>query len=348
MPRRKPNWQFPCLSCKNCVKENQDSICCDSCNLWVHIKCTSLSQAQFYFLSNSDEPYYCVNCPPNNIPTQALVAQPIDPLPQPPNAPSPCSSTLPPTSCHTNLINNSLPSSSNPSSSNANQPHAHTVTPDITSLPPDLQSSNVVSTSSTPSIDSVSFTSSDYCESLHSSDFESDQDDLETRGIDFNALPIESRNKVPPAKFIKSAMNPQLSHRTRKYKFPCLVCGSPCIEGQNSICCFICDNWVHQKCTDLTLEQFNTYLLPDHADDPYFCTYCLHGNAPNDDVGNPDSTSHTVMSSILSRDNISEHCPNSAFNNREGTTLSDYYMIDEVNSLLIKKKRHTPPRNSAP
>ena len=39
------------------------------------------------------------------------------------------------------------------------------------------------------------------------------------------------------------------------------------------ICCDICNNWIHFKCTSLTTKQFN--LLGD-SKEPYFRNNCLH------------------------------------------------------------------------
>ena len=341
MPKAKPKWKFPCLICGNCVKEGNNAIYCNTCKLWVHLKCTNFSKAQYDIMSLApDEPYSCVKCQLSDSIVQETpaAAAPLV-INNPPNSPLSNSHDDPSTS------NVSLPPSPNrpPTDIDPILPVSNDIStllsnPQATNIQPSLSLDNDSSISSDNFESCHSSISSENFESCHSSDFESEYDDLEDRGLNFNALPIESQNKVPPTKFINSAMYPQLLSRSIKYKFPCLVCGSPCRERtQNSICCSICDSWVHQKCTDLTLEQFNTYTMPDHADDPYYCVNCLFGHAPNDHLEKPDSTSHTVLSNILNRENISNYCPNSVFNNRPGTTPSDYYTIDEVNTILIKK-----------
>ena len=52
----------PCCVCKNDCLENQDSICCNICNNWTHLKCSNLNRRRFNYLCKSDAPYYCINC----------------------------------------------------------------------------------------------------------------------------------------------------------------------------------------------------------------------------------------------------------------------------------------------
>ena len=52
-------------------------------------------------------------------------------------------------------------------------------------------------------------------------------------------------------------------------KYPCVLChNKPCMINQRSICCDLCHNWVHQKCTGLCL---NNFIYLDKSDFPYFC-----------------------------------------------------------------------------
>lgn len=51
---------YICLICRKIV--NNDCICCDICDQWLHFKCSKLSKSQFYLLSQSNEPYFCYNC----------------------------------------------------------------------------------------------------------------------------------------------------------------------------------------------------------------------------------------------------------------------------------------------
>ena len=65
--------KFPCKLCKKSCKSNQKCINCDICNEWMHLKCTSLSLAQF--LEYSDDsllPFYCIPCLSENLPLNCL------------------------------------------------------------------------------------------------------------------------------------------------------------------------------------------------------------------------------------------------------------------------------------
>ena len=304
--RKKPNWQYPCAVCGNCVKEGPKSICCDKCNLWVHFKCANISLSRFKYLSlteNRDVPFYCAKCRP--------------------------------------IINSSPQHSSNNDSTsevhpNPSQQHS-SINPTL------INTTNITSKKPTLEADAetnlLNSSTSDFS-SCHSSDFEfeSDSDDLESRGLNFNAVPSCSKNNhIPKQKAYSTITKSNLSIKTRKYKYPCIVCSSPCLENrQNSICCTICDNWVHQKCTDLTLEQFNTYCDEDN-NDPYYCTNCLFGRSSADDFEQPDSTSHKVISTLLNRDDVPNFCPNSVFNDTEDLTLSEYFTCEELNNLQLLK-----------
>ena len=57
-----PNWKYPCLKCGNCCRQNQDSICCDHCNKWVHLKCTNLTSSEFDYYSSSNINFFCDLC----------------------------------------------------------------------------------------------------------------------------------------------------------------------------------------------------------------------------------------------------------------------------------------------
>ena len=131
-----------------------------------------------------------------------------------------------------------------------------------------------------------------------------------------------------------------ISIKTRKFKYPCLICKQPCIDNrQDSICCNICDEWVHRKCTDLTPAQFDSYVPSDTNDKPYYCTYCLHGNSPNDSLDKPDHSGYSAIKTVLSTTDVYNLCPNSIFRNNEDTILSDYYAPDTVNGLEILKTK---------
>ena len=106
--------------------------------------------------------------------------------------------------------------------------------------------------------------------------------DNESRGLNFDALPIQ--NTVPPNIF-ETQQSGVLPVRVMNFKYPCLICHRPCTKNQNSICCSICDEWVHQTCSNLTYNQFKTYCSPEHADDLYECENCRLGEASSQYLG---------------------------------------------------------------
>ena len=58
------NWQCPCSVCSNPVRANQEGLCCDSCNLWVHAHCCDISDTQYAVLGKlgDSSPCYCSTC----------------------------------------------------------------------------------------------------------------------------------------------------------------------------------------------------------------------------------------------------------------------------------------------
>ena len=237
-----PNWKYPCINCSKPVKTNQKGIECSLCFKWVHLKCTDLTKDQYEYLeANENTPFYCLGCEPRILYADVIFEN----------------TTLPTSSPPFPDINTSLNSLADPSSPFIN------INDSTSSL--DLSPAN---------------DSYNDCSSANSSDFiyvdESDSDS-ESRGLNFESLPVRpntlSNNK-------KKAPIPRFSFtHTINYKYPCSVCFGPCKENiQDSICCTLCDEWVHRKCTDLTVDQFKTYCSPDHAGDPFYCVNCLFGN----------------------------------------------------------------------
>ena len=318
MPKRKkPNWKYPCIVCGNCVRERvQNSIRCTYCKLWVHLKCTTLTKAQFDFHNkNENQPYKCVKCQHANPPSS-------------PTLPSP---------------NPSTPSTSNLSNRIPYPNDDDNITTPIlnpTTITPNTDEPKTTETAETSIIEDPDETTLSTNMSCHSSDFDyvTDSDnDNESRGLNFEAIPSTSKNKKIPKSYTTTTRS-YLTIKTRKYKYPCSVCQSPCLgnERQNSICCVICDTWVHLKCTDLTLEQFNNYCKEDN-DDPFYCSNCLFGKTTSDDPDIPDSTSYSVIHNLLNRNDIPDFCPNSIFKDHEDLTLSEYYTAEELNNLRLLK-----------
>jgi len=54
--------KFPCTQCCKPCKSNQNSIYCEICRKWTHLKCTNLTKIQFLSLGRSDLPYFCSVC----------------------------------------------------------------------------------------------------------------------------------------------------------------------------------------------------------------------------------------------------------------------------------------------
>jgi hypothetical protein len=59
---------FPCGTCGKAVKNNQKAVCCDLCNLWVHLKCNNLDNKTYFILMNSTETWFCSKCTNEIIP----------------------------------------------------------------------------------------------------------------------------------------------------------------------------------------------------------------------------------------------------------------------------------------
>ena len=54
--------KFPCGICNKSVKNNHKAIQCDSCDLWIHIVCNDISDAEYECLKTEDDPWYCLVC----------------------------------------------------------------------------------------------------------------------------------------------------------------------------------------------------------------------------------------------------------------------------------------------
>ena len=118
------------------------------------------------------------------------------------------------------------------------------------------------------------------------------------------------------------------------YKYPCLICLGPCKERcQDSIQCTLCDEWVHQKCSDLSFNQFKEYCSPENAGVPYYCEICLYGSRRN--LDNQTCLSASEISSLDTSD-IYNLCPNSIFRDKEEVSTTEYFTSDELN-IEIKK-----------
>ena len=54
--------------CKRIVKHNQNSIFCNICATWIHLKCSGLNKKEFTELLNSESDWYCRGCIADNLP----------------------------------------------------------------------------------------------------------------------------------------------------------------------------------------------------------------------------------------------------------------------------------------
>ena len=201
-----PKWKFPCIECAKPVKSNQKGIECTICIKWVHLKCTNLTQDQYdLFETNTNMPFFCLNCKPRLLYTDAISENPTSPS---------LISTFPNTSASSTLsiltdIDTSL---------NSLQDHS---------------SSLINPNDSTSSLD-FSANSSDF---VNVDDSDSDSD---SRGLNFKSLPTLGSNTLPKNKKNKPTLQ-FVSQRTINYKYPCLICLHPCKEKiHDSICCTLC------------------------------------------------------------------------------------------------------------
>ena len=68
------NKKFPCRICPKNVAKNHNAVCCDICNLWVHIKWVHNNITRYCYrkLQNSKEPWYPKKCIKNIAPLSQL------------------------------------------------------------------------------------------------------------------------------------------------------------------------------------------------------------------------------------------------------------------------------------
>ena len=54
---------FVCSVCQNDFEPPKtDCICCDKCEKWFHLDCCGVSEHEFNFYVNNEDPFYCVDC----------------------------------------------------------------------------------------------------------------------------------------------------------------------------------------------------------------------------------------------------------------------------------------------
>ena len=271
-----PNRKYPCIECSRPEKSNQKELQCDSCNKWVHLKCTDLTYSLYTFLETNNEiPFYCKTCKPRLSYADAI-------------------------SNSSNYSTNSTPNSSLNTST--------------------LQNTNYDGSSA------------------HSSDFElvTDESDSESRGLNFDSLPKRNttkNRKIPSLNTFSSQK--LLSLSTRTYKYPCVSCRGPCkVKCQDSICCTVCDEWTHQKCSNLSINEFRKYCLPENSEWPFYCEICMNGSNKNKD--NQICLNASEIN-LLDTNDIYNLCPNSIFSDKDDVVTTEYFTTSELN---IEIKNH--------
>ena len=107
----------------------------------------------------------------------------------------------------------------------------------------------------------------------------------------------------------------------KNLKFPCKVCNKSCKSNQNSICCNICNFWLHLKCTSLTFSQFQYYIY--NVNIPFFCEHCISESLPLDCLGSHATLSPpiTIDDNYLSVNEINKHFSACSYNSKDMTIL---------------------------
>ena len=142
--------------------------------------------------------------------------------------------------------------------------------------------------------------------------YESDSDS-ESSGLNFESLPVQLntlsniKKKAPIPKLIYTHYTLQIP----LFSFPWSLCKE---SNHDSKCCTLCDEWVHRKCTDLTIDQSKTHCSPDHYGDPFYCVNCLFGICTSrQNQQNRISPNATDIELADIYGTINNICPNSVF-----------------------------------
>ena len=67
--------KIPCKICQKPVAKNYQATQCDSCNIWIHIKCNEINLQTYKHLQKSNAEWYCIKCFANIIPFTKLSHQ---------------------------------------------------------------------------------------------------------------------------------------------------------------------------------------------------------------------------------------------------------------------------------
>ena len=80
MPRTPKTPEYPCSSCTKNVNKNHRAVLCDSCEMWIHIKCNYLNLTDYNKLKRDPLPFLCINCLNQTIPFSKLTDNELIPL----------------------------------------------------------------------------------------------------------------------------------------------------------------------------------------------------------------------------------------------------------------------------
>ena len=247
---------FPCTKCRKACKKvveiGDESICCDECNKWVHYKCTNLSNEELELYEMSDKKFTCDRCL-----STCLICKKYCKINQKAIVCYQCKHQIHARCRHPNFGYFSNIDPERFFCHDCSLTHPNEPIPEFDQ-----------------SISSIN--SSFEFSSAHDSDFDfitDSEDDL--RGLNFDALPAQ--NTVPISILTKGIHSKSIPARIINYKYPCSQCKKPCKEKvQDSICCTICDEWVHQSCSRLTLAELKVHCSPDYISIPFYCNNCLN------------------------------------------------------------------------
>ena len=53
---------YPCKSCEKFIRESENSLQCDSCVTWIHLKCSHLNFTDYKKFQNQSKTCFCCNC----------------------------------------------------------------------------------------------------------------------------------------------------------------------------------------------------------------------------------------------------------------------------------------------
>ena len=64
--------KFPCKICEKAVAGNHRVVCCNICNIWVHIKCNRINTQTYIILKKENASWSCIECSKSVFPFSKL------------------------------------------------------------------------------------------------------------------------------------------------------------------------------------------------------------------------------------------------------------------------------------